>query len=98
MTEFHSRGSLGDELLKKNSKFDNFNKSKKEEGKKDQMIYIGINERQVRLYFIDMLKALYYCHKIIKVIHRDIKPDNIMINHNNEAVLIDFGVSALVDE
>ena len=44
-----------------------------------------------------MLKALYYCHKIIKVIHRDIKPDNIMINHNNEAVLIDFGVSALVE-
>ena len=45
-----------------------------------------------------MLKALHYCHKIVKVIHRDIKPDNIMINHNNEAVLIDFGVSALFDE
>jgi serine/threonine protein kinase len=45
-----------------------------------------------------MLKALYYCHKTIKVIHRDIKPDNIMVNHNNEAVLIDFGVSALVDD
>jgi serine/threonine protein kinase len=44
-----------------------------------------------------MLKALYYCHNIIKVIHRDIKPDNIMINHNNEAVLIDFGVSSLLD-
>ena len=47
-----------------------------------------------------MLKALHYCHNVVvapsKVIHRDIKPDNIMINHNNEAVLIDFGVSALV--
>ena len=31
------------------------------------------------------------------MIHRDIKPDNIMINHNEEAVLIDFGVSALID-
>jgi serine/threonine protein kinase len=45
----------------------------------------------------DMLKALYYCHKVIKVIHRDIKPENIMLNHNKEAILIDFGVSFLVD-
>ena len=53
---------------------------------------------KVRLYTIDILKALHYCHKVIKVIHRDIKPDNIMVNHNEEAVLIDFGVSALVDK
>ena len=44
-----------------------------------------------------MLKALYYCHEVMKVIHRDIKPDNIMINYNNEAVLIDFGVSAFFE-
>jgi serine/threonine protein kinase len=44
-----------------------------------------------------MLKALYYCHKVVKVIHRDIKPDNIMLNHNDEAVLIDFGVSSQQD-
>jgi non-specific serine/threonine protein kinase len=43
-----------------------------------------------------MLKALFYCHKVVKVIHRDIKPDNIMINHNQEAVLIDFGVSFIM--
>ena len=53
--------------------------------------------KNMRLYFIDMLKALYYCHETAKVVHRDIKPDNIMINHNDEAVLIDFGVSAIVD-
>jgi serine/threonine protein kinase len=52
--------------------------------------YIG---KDMRPYFKDMLKALYYCHNVAKVIHRDIKPDNIMLNHNNEAVLIDFGVS-----
>ena len=45
-----------------------------------------------------MLKALYYCHVTAKVVPRDIKPDNIMINHNDEAVLIDFGVSAIVDK
>jgi serine/threonine protein kinase len=40
-----------------------------------------------------MLKALHYCHKVIGVVHRDIKPDNIMINNTDEAVLIDFGIS-----
>ena len=45
-----------------------------------------------------MLKALHYCHNVTKVIHRDIKPENIMINHNEEAVLIDFGVSFMVDQ
>ena len=53
--------------------------------------YIG---KDMQPYFIDMLKALYYCHNVAKVIHRDIKPDNIMLNHNDEAVLIDFGVSS----
>ena len=47
---------------------------------------------------MDMLRALHYCHNVIKVFHRDIKPDNIMINHNGEAVLIDFGVSILMEE
>lgn len=95
MTEYHSKGSLGDQLKKINDEFEDkcIREHRKEDIKK-----IGLNQNHVRLYFIDMLKALYYCHKIIKVIHRDIKPDNIMINHNNEAVLIDFGVSALVDQ
>lgn len=53
--------------------------------------------KDMRLYFIDMLKALHYCHVVAKVVHRDIKPDNIMINHNNEAVLIDFGVSEICE-
>jgi serine/threonine protein kinase len=59
---------------------------------------VGLPLSQVRLYLLDMLKALHYCHKIAKVIHRDIKPDNIMVNHNDEAVLIDFGVSAIVED
>ena len=51
----------------------------------------------MREYFIDMLRALYYIHKVVKIIHRDIKPDNIMLNHYGEAVLIDFGVSAIIE-
>lgn len=59
---------------------------------------VGLKQSKIRQYVIDLINALYYCHKIIGVIHRDIKPDNIMINHNDEAVLIDFGVSAIMEE
>jgi serine/threonine protein kinase len=85
VTEYHCKGSLGQQLERLNKRKKPGHQSK------------GLNIEKVRLYLIDILKALYYCHKIIKVIHRDIKPDNIMVNHNEEAVIIDFGVSALVD-
>lgn len=85
VTEYHCRGSLGDQLKQ-------INKYRSHKLRK------GLNLARVRLYLIDILKALHYCHKVIKVIHRDIKPDNIMVNHNEEAVLIDFGISALVDQ
>ena len=85
VTEYHSKGSLGDTLSNLNA------------GRGENDPKIGLKRESVRLYLIDILRALHYCHKVIKVIHRDIKPDNIMVNHNDEAILIDFGVSALFD-
>ena len=49
----------------------------------DDLKYKGIDHKKLRFYFIDILKALYYCHYIINVIHKDIKPDNIVINNLN---------------
>jgi len=45
-----------------------------------------------------VLKALKHCHQEVAIFHRDIKPDNIVINDNNEAVLINFGISHLVQD
>jgi calcium/calmodulin-dependent protein kinase kinase 2 len=33
------------------------------------------------------------CHEEAKVIHRDIKPDNLVLNNINELVLVDFGLA-----
>ena len=70
----------------------------KKEQRFSEMQTTGLKQSTVRQYLIDMIKALHYCHKVIGVLHRDIKPENIIVNHNDEAVLIDFGVSALVAE
>lgn len=84
VTEYYSGGSLGDIIKKLN-----VNVAPNEEPKKRR----GLGSWQVRLYFIDMLRALHYIHNVVKVVHKDIKPDNIMIGHNQEAILIDFGVA-----
>ncbi len=53
-----------------------------------------LDERTVAQYLRELISAVKYIHSMNPpIIHRDIKPENIMINHNQEAVLIDFGMS-----
>ncbi|MFM6396889.1 MAG: protein kinase domain-containing protein, partial [Planktothrix sp.] len=49
-------------------------------------------EPQVKELLISLLPVLEFIHQQ-KVIHRDLKPDNIMRRRNGEYVLIDFGVA-----
>ena len=39
---------------------------------------------------LQVVKALMHCHKI-GVMHRDINPENIMVNEKGNVRLIDFG-------
>ena len=39
-----------------------------------------------------LFQAINHCHAQ-NIVHRDIKPDNIMITNNNTVRLIDFGLS-----
>ncbi|MFB2970978.1 SUMF1/EgtB/PvdO family nonheme iron enzyme [Aerosakkonema sp. BLCC-F183] len=50
------------------------------------------SEQQVRKLLTELLPVLEFIHNQ-NVIHRDIKPDNIIRSSNNSLVLIDFGVS-----
>jgi serine/threonine protein kinase len=40
-----------------------------------------------------LISAIYTCHQEAKVIHKDIKPENIMLNEQNGLTLVDFGIS-----
>ena len=51
----------------------------------------------VRFFAVEIVKALGYL-KSNKIIHRDIKPQNIMLDNNFHIKLIDFGLSVKYDE
>jgi len=53
-------------------------------------------EEQVLAWAGQLLEALGYCHKK-GVLHRDIKPQNIIITPEGRAVLVDFGLVKLWD-
>ena len=44
-----------------------------------------------------LLETLAYLHDTCHIINRDIKPDNIMIDKNNNIKIIDFGLAAYLD-
>lgn len=47
---------------------------------------------------VAVVSALHYLYSQLKVIHRDVKPSNILINRKGEVKMCDFGISGyLVD-
>ncbi|XP_057669596.1 cyclin-dependent kinase 14 isoform X8 [Diorhabda carinulata] len=52
----------------------------------------GLDSRNVRLFLFQLLRGLAYCHKR-RVLHRDVKPQNLLISEIGELKLADFGLA-----
>ncbi len=57
-----------------------------------------LTESEVLSSFEQVCQAVDYLHRRTQpIIHRDIKPQNIIITPENEAILVDFGISKIHD-
>ncbi|XP_051127703.1 CBL-interacting serine/threonine-protein kinase 7-like [Andrographis paniculata] len=55
------------------------------------------SESTARKYFQQVISALSFCHQN-GVVHRDIKPQNLLLDRNGSLKITDFGLSAFSDQ
>ena len=52
---------------------------------------------QIIVHIKDLIDAINYLFKIHGISHRDLKPQNILLNLQNKLMIADFGISKVID-
>ena len=51
-----------------------------------------VDMNDVKIFLFQVLRGLAYCHSQ-NILHRDLKPQNLLLNHKGELKLADFGLA-----
>eukprot|EP00047_Mylnosiga_fluctuans_P023403 m.137540 g.137540 ORF g.137540 m.137540 type:complete len:317 (+) comp9572_c0_seq1:766-1716(+) len=55
----------------------------------------GIGEPLAKSYLRQLLEGIHYCH-VRRILHRDLKPQNLLINERGEIKIADFGLARTI--
>lgn len=58
----------------------------------------GLGEEKCWEYFRDVLRGLEYCHEAAGIVHRDVKPENLLVANDHCVKFVDFGVSFMITD
>ena len=61
-----------------------------------ESIILDLNEEKIIKYSLQLSSALLFLYNH-NVVHLDLKSDNLMISHNDDLIIVDFGVAGIMD-
>ena len=62
-----------------------------------ESIILDLNEEKIIKYSLQLSSALLFLYNH-NIVHLDLKSDNLMISHNDDLILVDFGVAGIMDK
>ena len=57
-----------------------------------------LNDEQIKVYMLQMIDIMEFLHKEVKVIHRDLKAENFLVDQFNNLRLNDFGFAKFFED
>ena len=56
-----------------------------------------MNESVAKFYFCEIAMSLHYLHDEMKIVYRDLKPENVLLDCSGHVKICDFGFSVSLD-
>lgn len=53
---------------------------------------IRVNEKEAVRFFLQIISGIEYTHRL-NIVHRDMKPENLLLNYDKSIKIVDFGLS-----